>query len=117
MPVYEFSCNACGARVSVFTRSINAQVEGKCDRCGSGDLQRLISRVTVLRAGGGYDLDNLDNLDPSDPRAMAAFARQMREEMGDEGGPEMEEMIQRLERGESLDDDMADDFGGLGHDE
>ena len=106
VPVYEFACNACGARVSVFTRSISAPVEAKCDRCGSTDLRRLISRIAVLRSGGGVDLDNLDGLDPSDPRAMAAWARQMQQEMGDDAGPEMEDMIQRLESGQSLDDDF-----------
>jgi putative FmdB family regulatory protein len=109
VPVYEFRCNACGATVSVFTRSINATVEGKCERCGSTDLRRLVSRVAVLRPGAGVDLDNLDNLDPNDPKAMAAWARQMQQEMGPEAGPEMEDMIQRLERGESLDGDFGDD--------
>jgi putative FmdB family regulatory protein len=111
VPVYEFACNTCGAKVSVFTRSISASVEGKCERCGSTDLQRLISRVAVLRSGGGMDLDNLDNLDPGDPKAMAAWARQMQQEMGPEAAPEMEDMIQRLERGETLDDDFGEDDG------
>jgi hypothetical protein len=96
----------------VFTRSISAPVEGKCERCGSTDLQRLVSRVAVLRSSGGVDLDNIDNLDPNDPKAMAAWARQMQQEMGPDAGPEMEDMIQRLERGESLDDDFdAHDHG------
>jgi putative FmdB family regulatory protein len=106
VPVYEFTCNACGAPVSVFTRSISAPVEGKCGRCGSTDLRRVISRVAILRSSGGVDLDNIDNLDPSDPKAMAAWARQMQQEMGPDAGPEMEDMIERLERGESLDDDF-----------
>ena len=37
---------------------------------------------------------------------MAAWARQMQQEMGDDAGPEMDDMIQRLERGQSLDDDF-----------
>src|SRR3990170_176891 len=87
MPVYEFACNACGARVSVFVRSFS-------------------SRVAVLRSGGDTgSMDDLEGLDESDPRAMAAWARRMRTEMGDDAGPEMDEMIDRLERGESLADD------------
>jgi len=118
VPVYEFACNACGAAVSVFTRSINAPVEGKCERCGSTDLRRLISRIAVLRSSsGGMDLDNLDNMDPNDPKAMAAFARQMQQEMGSDAGPEMDEMISRLERGETLDDFGGDDGGGFDDDE
>ena len=104
MPVYEFACNACGARVDVFTRSISAEVSGKCDRCGSTDLRRVVSRVAVLGMRGS----NIDtsNLDPNDPRAMAAWTRQMQAQMGPDAGPEMEELAQRLERGDSLDDDF-----------
>jgi putative FmdB family regulatory protein len=112
VPVYEFTCNACKATVSVFTRSINAPLEPKCDRCGSQDLQRLISRVAVLRSGDAMSMDSLENMDPNDPKAMAAWARQMQAEMGDAGGPEMEQLVQSLERGESLDDfDSGHDHG------
>ena len=62
--------------------------------------------MAVLRSSGGVDLDNLDGLDPSDPKAMAAWARQMQQEMGNDAGPEMEDMIQRLESGQSLEDDF-----------
>jgi putative FmdB family regulatory protein len=122
MPVYEFNCNACGARISVFVRSMSSPVRGKCERCGSPDLRRLVSRFAVISAGGG--LDSLDDdafagMDENDPRAMAAWARRMRAEMGDEAGPEFDDMVERLERGESLDDDFGgahdhrEDLGGL----
>jgi putative FmdB family regulatory protein len=106
MPVYEFECNACGARVDVFTRSISVEVKGACEKCGSADLRRVVSRVAVLGIGGGDDLD-LDSMDPNDPKAMAAWARQMQSQMGPDAGPEMEELAQKLERGESLDDDFG----------
>jgi putative FmdB family regulatory protein len=114
MPVYEFTCNACGAPVSLFVRSISSPVSGKCERCGSTDLRRMVSRFAVLRAGGGVDLDSLEGLDENDPRAMAAWARQMQTEMGDDAGPELQDMIGRLERGETLDDF---DVGGQEHDD
>jgi putative FmdB family regulatory protein len=104
MPVYEFACNACGARVDIFTRSISAEVSAACERCGSTDLRRVVSRVAVLGIRGG-DVD-VDSMDPNDPRAMAAWARQMQAQMGPDAGPEMEELAQKLERGESLGDDF-----------
>ena len=122
MPVYEFSCNACGAAVSVFVRSMSSPVSGSCGRCGSTDLRRLVSRFAVISAGGGLDSlgeDSFAGLDENDPRAMAAWARRMQAEMGDEAGPEFDEMVERLERGESLDDDFGgthedgDDLGGF----
>jgi putative FmdB family regulatory protein len=104
MPVYEFTCSACGATVDIFTRSISSEVSGKCERCGSTDLRRVVSRVAVLGIRGG-DIDP-GSLDPNDPRAMAAWTRQMQAQMGADAGPEMEELAQRLERGDSLDDDF-----------
>jgi putative FmdB family regulatory protein len=119
MPVYEFACNACGAPVSLFVRSMSTAASGTCTRCGSSDLRRVVSRFAVLRPGGGLDsLDDdsfLSGLDENDPKAMAAWARRMQREMGDDAGPEFDEMVDRLERGQSLDDDGG--FGDYGHDD
>jgi putative FmdB family regulatory protein len=124
MPVYEFTCNSCHAPVSVFVRSMSSPVNGKCDRCGSTDLRRLISRFAVLQKGGGLgamdDVSFMENMDENDPRAMAAWARRMQAEMGEDAGPEFNDMVERLERGESLDDEGLggqshdDDLGGFG---
>ena len=35
MPIYEFRCNACRRRTSVFVRSVNSPVTGACEHCGS----------------------------------------------------------------------------------
>jgi putative FmdB family regulatory protein len=45
MPVYEYDCAACGRRVSVFLRSINAAEPEKCPECGQPALRKAISRV------------------------------------------------------------------------
>ncbi len=37
------------------------------------------------------------------------MARRMRAEMGEDAGPEFDEMIDRLERGESLEEDFGDE--------
>jgi putative FmdB family regulatory protein len=115
MPIYEFACNSCKNRVSVFVRSMNSPVSGKCDRCGSEDLSRLISRVAIIKSGGDFDsLDDdrmLAGFDENDPKAMAAWARKMQREMGEDAGPEFDEMIEKLERGESLDDAFGEDGG------
>ena len=107
MPVYEFVCNGCGAPVSVFVRSINAEVNGACGKCGSTDLRRLVSRVTVMRSAGSIDEMNFDE---NDPRAMARMMREMQGEMGEDAGPEFEEMVSRMERGNMP---SEDDLGGL----
>jgi putative FmdB family regulatory protein len=124
VPVYEFTCNACGQPTSVFLRSINSTVSAICSRCGSSDLRRLISRFAVLRGSSGLgDLDSMEDmmggLDENNPRAMAAWARRMQQESGEDMGPEFDEMVSRMERGEAPDTDafdMADDLHDHGDD-
>jgi len=123
VPIYEFACNACSNRLSIFVRSMSSPVSGKCDRCGSDDLRRLISKVAVIKSGGDFDsLDDdrlMSGFDENDPKAMAAWARKMQREMGEDAGPEFDEMIEKLERGEGLDEGFGggDDFDDGGFDD
>jgi putative FmdB family regulatory protein len=107
MPVYEFQCNACSARISLFFRSINSEVSGVCERCGSSDLRRLVSRFAVQRPRFNPETLNqaelTDGLDESDPRSMARFFRRMQDQFEGEPDDRMEEMVQRMERGETID--------------
>ena len=121
MPIYEFRCGACGERITVFQRSISASVQGECPHCGSGDLRRLISQFAVVRsAGDAVDdplddsmLEGLGDLDESDPRQMAAWARRMQSRLGEDLGPEFDEMVDRLEAGEPLDETGSPDGGNF----
>jgi hypothetical protein len=100
---------------------MNSPVNAACPRCGSTDLRRLISRFAVLRGSSGIgDLDSIDDmmggLDENNPRAMAAWARHMQQESGEDMGPEFDEMVSRMERGEALDNE-AFGFGDDPHDD
>lgn len=111
MPIYEYRCNRCQRRVSIFQRSIRGAVAAVCSHCGSTDLTRLISRVAVLHSEESHFEDlasgaGLADLDESDPRSVARWARRMGREMGEELGPEFDEMVERMEAGE-----MPDDLG------
>jgi putative FmdB family regulatory protein len=114
MPVYEFSCNACNAKVSIFVRSVNSEVNGVCDRCGSTDLRRLVTSFRVLRAP--FDpskLDKrrlLDGVDYTNPASMAQFFRRMGDEFQDEPNEHMDEIIGRLEHGEHVEDALELDM-------
>ncbi len=118
MPIYEYRCEDCRKRTSVFVRSMGIAVEPRCEHCGSGTLSRLISRVVVARSGGGsledFDESMLADVDESDPRSMARFARRMRDEMGDEMGPEFDEAIEQMEAGEFPDEPDAGGDQSLG---
>jgi putative FmdB family regulatory protein len=131
MPIYEYRCRDCGRKFSIFWRSLSAVDEkgARCERCGSRRLMRLASRVRVVRgagssdfdAGGGDDalLDEMAGLDENDPRALGRFMRKMAQESGEDMGPEFDEVVTRLERGEdpeqiekSMGDLFGDDMGG-----
>jgi putative FmdB family regulatory protein len=108
MPIYEYDCPDCRRRVSLFFRTFaDADMDAAvCPACQGTNLRRRISRVTVLRAEGS-GLDSLaddsfmSGLEQEDPRAIAGMMRKMSDEMGEPLDPEMHEVVQRLERGES----------------
>lgn len=89
MPIYEYQCNACGGRPSVFQRRIGVETAATCPDCGSADLRRLISRFAVVRsANDAFDDHALENLNPDDPQAMERWAQEMGDEVGSDFGDE-----------------------------
>jgi len=118
MPIYEYRCEACNKRTSIFVRSISSPVRAACEHCGSKKLTRLISRVAVHRGSSSLDDESaFDDIDENDPRQMARLMRQMGEEAGEEMGPEFDEMVSRLEAGEDPESVMSGmDEGGIGDD-
>ena len=105
MPIYEYRCQDCGRKLSVFWRS-RAQVKTPtCRRCGSTNMHRLVSRVRVIRSEESRMDDMTDDamladIDENDPRSLGRWMRKMSQEMGEELGPEFDEIVGRLESGE-----------------
>ena len=97
MPIYEFHCNSCGRRVSLFQRNMNAQTAPVCPHCQSNDLKRLISTFSVVRS----------NTDPigSDDFGDADF-----EGLGAGDTDEMLDSAHRL--GQNMGVDLGSDFDG-----
>jgi putative FmdB family regulatory protein len=136
MPIYEYRCSNCHRKVSIFWRSISAVDESKarCSYCGSTQLSKLASRVRVIRGGsgggassdesapdtGGMDermLSEMGGLDENDPRSLGHFMRKMADQTGEEMGPEFNEIVGRLEKGEDpekIEQSMGDLFGDAG---
>ena len=122
MPIYEYACLDCRKRVSVFFRSMSVASDeaARCPECDGAHLRRLASRVRVLRSDDsrmeamGDDPALLAGLESEDPKALASFMRQMSNEMGEPMDPEMNEVIGRLESGESPESIEASmpDLGG-----
>jgi putative FmdB family regulatory protein len=108
MPIYEYRCHDCQRRVSIWWRTFSDAETGvaRCPRCGNKNLTRLMSRVRVVRSEEGRLEDLADpasfgDLDENDPRSIARWMRKMGDEVGEDLGPEFEEVVDRLEAGES----------------
>lgn len=123
MPTYQYRCKDCHRRFEIFmtyneygTRPVN------CTHCGSDKVERRIGRIRIARS----EESRLENLaDPSklegledDPRALGRMMREMSGELGEDMGPEFDEVIDRLESGQSPDEiekalpDLGEDAGG-----
>ncbi len=51
MPVYEYRCPKCGERFERFVRSISAQAEVVCPRCGNTEVEKTVSLFAGLTGG------------------------------------------------------------------
>mgnify|MGYP002713015913 CR=1 FL=1 len=126
MPVYEYRCQDCHQLVRLtFTFSEYGNVEPVCTYCDSKNLSRRIGRVAMAksedaRMEGMLDESALAGLDEDDPRALGQFMRKMSNEMGEDMGDEFNEVVDRLEKGESPDSieqampDLGAGAGALG---
>ncbi len=83
---------------------------------------RLISRVAVVRSEDSHlddlaDPSMLDGLDEDDPKSIARWMRRMSAETGEEMPEEFDEVIDRLESGQSpeeIEQSMPDLAGDMG---
>lgn len=120
MPNYEYRCLDCKRKFEIFLSYREyGQKPVTCPHCKSSAVERRIGRVRIGRS----DASRLENLaDPSklqglddDPRALGQMMRQMSSEVGDDMAPEFNEVVSRLEAGQTPDQierDLPDLAGG-----
>lgn len=53
MPLYEYTCQACGLRFELLRKLSDSDSTAACPRCGSHRIVRELSAVHGLPAGGG----------------------------------------------------------------
>jgi putative FmdB family regulatory protein len=99
MPIYEYRCEACGRTSSFLLLRASEEMEPYCKACGSKDVARLISRVTVLkseerRMEGLLDPSKFSDLDENDPSSIERVVRRMGRDFGDELGEGFEESME-----------------------
>lgn len=111
MPTYEFRCNDTGKRFEVSFKTIAEYASAKIvsPYTGSTNVTRLLRRVAIMKGGGGFNLDSLmsgdesalDALENADPATLGRSLRAMAEESGEDMGGEFNEVVSRLEAGQS----------------
>jgi putative FmdB family regulatory protein len=123
MPNYEYRCLNCNRKFEIFySYSDYDKQKPVCPHCKSNKVQRRIGRVRFARS----EESRLDDLaDPAklealedDPKALARMMRQMSGELGEDLGPEFDEVVDRLEAGQSPEEveealpDLGANMGG-----
>jgi len=126
MPNYEYRCLNCNRKFEVYiSYSDYGKHKTECPYCESAKVQRRIGRLRFARSEESRlenlaDPSNLEGLE-DDPESLARMMRQMSNEMGEDLGPEFDEVVDRLESGQSpeevesaLPDLGADTGAGMG---
>ena len=53
MPIFEFKCLDCDEYLEILVMNKQEEVEIACPKCGSGNLERILSSTSHTVAGGG----------------------------------------------------------------
>lgn len=107
MPTYDFICNDCKQRFEIFlTYSEYGKKPAACSHCGSANTRRRMTRVRIAKSDESRfdsmesEMGNLEGLE-DDPKALGRMMRKMGKEMGEDLPPEFDDVVDRLESGQS----------------
>lgn len=127
MPIYQYRCKNCKKRFEIFLSYKDYDKKKvQCPHCASDLVQRRIERIRIAKSEDSRldaltDISGLEGIE-NDPRALGKMMRKMGNEMGEEVGPEFDEVVDRLEAGQSPEDiekaipDLEGGAGGRGED-
>jgi len=118
MPTYDYRCKSCRAR---FERCLSYeeydQKKVTCPECAGNQVERRIGRIRIAKSD---DRRLEDMVDPSqldgiedDPKSLGRLMRRMGDELGEDAGPEFDEVVSRLEKGQHP-DEIEKDLPDLG---
>jgi putative FmdB family regulatory protein len=121
MPNYDFICNHCNQRFDIFlTFSEYDKKIVTCAYCGSKNVRRRMTKVRIAKSeesrmdSMANDFSGFEGLE-NDPQAMGRMMRKMGKEMGEDLPPEFDEVVDRLESGQSP-EDIESSMPDLGND-
>ena len=110
MPTYDFICNSCEKRFDVFmTFSEYGTKLVHCTHCNSENVRRRMTKVRIAKSEESRMENMAENFSgfesmEEDPKALGQMMRKMGSEMGEELPPEFDEVVDRLESGQSADE-------------
>jgi len=122
MPTYDFICNNCGERFDVFmTFAEYGNKKVTCTHCSSKDVRRRMTKVRIAKSDDSRmesmadEFGGIEHME-DDPKEMGRMMRKMGREMGEEMPPEFDEVVDRLESGQSPEEieDAVPDLGSGG---
>lgn len=107
MPTYDFICNDCAQRFEVFlTFSEYGKKAVTCVHCNSRNVRRRMTKVRIAKSEESRiesmadDFSDFEGME-DDPKAMGRVMRKMGKEMGEDLPPEFNEVVDRLEKGQT----------------
>lgn len=107
MPTYDFICNACEKRFDMFmTFGEYGKKPVTCAHCGSDKVRRRMTKVRIAKSEEGRmdsmadEFSGMEGLE-EDPRALGKMMRKMGSQMGEDLPPEFDDVVDRLESGQS----------------
>jgi putative FmdB family regulatory protein len=109
MPTYDFVCLNCGQRFDVFLSYREyGSTKVRCAHCNSPNVRRRMTKVRLAKSeesrmeslADDTALDGLEN----DPQALGRMMKKMGNEMGEDLPPEFDDVVDRLEAGQSPED-------------
>ncbi len=105
MPVYEYECRSCHHRYTAILSIRESATVPACPQCHSGDIQKLISPVAVVRSAGQKEEDRskaLSQVDPTKPQEVAKYFRDQGSRFGEDdfrGTKEWHDAVDRVADG------------------
>ena len=120
MPTYDFTCLNCQQRFDVYmSYSEYGSKPVICVHCGSSHVRRRMTKVRIAKSEGSrmesmMDESALAGME-NDPKALGQMMKKMGKEMGEEVPPEFDDVVDRLEAGQSP-EEIESALPGLGAD-
>lgn len=119
MPTYDYICNNCNQRFDVFlTFAEYGKTPVACTHCNSKNVRRRMTKVRIAKSEESRmdsmadDFSGFEGME-DDPKAMGRMMRKMGREMGEDLPPEFDEVVGRLESGQSP-EEIEKDIPDLG---